>query len=73
MKEQSVLAYCKVGWTVFSSDNSTGVEYSKYSLGSRIEVPKSISTAAHPISSFMADRKPKSTRLKFRYQRSGED
>ena len=40
MKEQSVLAYCEVGWTVFSSDNSTGVEFSKYSPGSRIEVPK---------------------------------
>ena len=38
MKEQSVLAYCEVGWTVFSSDNSTGVEFSKYSPGSRIEL-----------------------------------
>ena len=40
MKEQSVLAYCEVGWTVFSSDNSTAVELSKYFPGSRIEVPK---------------------------------
>ena len=73
MKEQSVLAYCEAGWTVLSSDNSTGVEFSKYSPGMRIEVPKTISTAANPISSFMADRKLKSTRLKFRYQRSGGD
>ena len=73
MKEQSVLAYCEAGWTVLSSDNSTGVGFSKYSPGSRIEVPKAISTAAHPISCFTANRKPKSTRLKFQYQRSGED
>ena len=63
MKEQSVFAYCEAGWTVFSSDNSTGVEFLKYSSGIVYRSPSSHFNCSKPISSFMADYKPKSTRF----------